>query len=689
MEILTKDENDFIENFWLGVTHTKKEFKNVFKTKQFRENPAYSLVSYMAEPDNFAFTCKHLFNIELLPVQLVILKELWYRPFPMFIASRGFGKTFNLALYSLLRILFTPGAKVVITGAAFRQSKYVFEYMQAIYDSSPVLRDILSYNKNNGPKRDIDRCIFRAGPSKCTALPIGDGKRIRGERASHLIAEEFASINPEVYEQVISGFAAVSATPVLNVKNLGKIEALKALGKEHLIPLIKDRLKISTNQSVICGTPDFEFGHFCKYWKRYRKIILSKGDPKKLAEIMGDITDVGSLDYTDYSVIRLPWYLAPKGLMEEKTIIRAKSTMHKSLFDMEYNAIFIGDTEGFYRRTLLEKCIARIDNQIKKSNSLVNFTVSSKATKKAKYIMGVDPASERDNFSIVILELWPDHRRIVYCWTTTRARFKAQVKKGRTNEHDFYRHCARKILDLTKLFNIEYVGMDAQGGGIAIEEALGDPTILKDGEKAIYQIIDDDKEKYTDNLDGRHILVMCQFADASWVSDANHGMKKDFEERALLFPDNDSSIMGLLLEDDKANYKEDEDDDFYDFSDKLEDIALEVDDLLYELTTIQHSKTNAGRERWDTPEIKDDSVKKKGRLVKDRYSALLIANKVARDYVKSLTIPKHKDSSAVGGFAHQVAKTKKKDKNLYYGPSWFTDQVNKGGAYGKSVKKGY
>ena len=39
----------------------------------------------------------------------------------MYIASRGWGKSFLLALYSILKCTFTPGTKIVIVGAAFRR----------------------------------------------------------------------------------------------------------------------------------------------------------------------------------------------------------------------------------------------------------------------------------------------------------------------------------------------------------------------------------------------------------------------------------------------------------------------------------------------------------------------------------------------------------------------------------------
>ena len=79
-------------------------------------------------------------------------------------------------------------------------------------------------------------------------------------------------------------------------------------------------------------------------------------------------------------------------------------------------------------------------------------------------------------FVLLLLELRPNHSRVVYVWTTNRTNFKDRQKTGLVNEHDFYGFCARKIRNLMKVFPAERIGIDAQGGGIAIEEALHDPS---------------------------------------------------------------------------------------------------------------------------------------------------------------------------------------------------------------------
>ena len=81
-----------------------------------------------------------------------------------------------------------------------------------------------------------------------------------------------------------------------------------------------------------------------------------------------------------------------------------------------------------------------------------------------------------------------------------------------------------------KIFPCEQIAMDAQGGGIAVMEALHDPDKIKAGEIALWPTIDENKEKDTDGNPGLHIVEMIQFTKADWVVESNHGMRKDFEE---------------------------------------------------------------------------------------------------------------------------------------------------------------
>ena len=657
------------DNAWLGlgdldaISITKNPMIN--RSESDIENPDLHLVKLFKNPKYIGSMVKMLFDIELHPIQIAILQEFWIRAFPMYIASRGWGKSFLLALYCVIKCSFCPGTKIVVVGAAFRQSKIIFEYMETIWRSSPILRSIFDGN-DDGPRRDVDRCTMRLGDSWTIAIPMGDGSKIRGLRAHIIIADEFASISPDIYETVVAGFAAVSASPIQNVKNEAKKKAMIDAG------IWNDELEALEykmgNQAIISGTADYDFKHFARYWKRYKAIIETRGEISKLQEIfIGEVPD--NFNWKDYSIIRIPYELIPKGFMDDKQVSRAKATIHTGIYNMEYAACFVKDSEGFFRRSLIESCVTSDNNPIRVGDKIVSFDATVSGNSESQFIYGIDPASEQDNFSIIVLEVFPDHRRIVYCWTTNRNNFKERLKTGLIQDHDFYGFCTRKIRNLMKVFPCSRIGLDAQGGGVAIEEALHDPSKLEAGESLIWPIIDYDKSKETDSQQGLHIIELIQFAKAEWTSQANHGLRKDLEDKIILFPRFDNLTLGLALEKEGKDILSSDLNPIYD---SLSECILEIEELKNELTTIVMTQTSTGagaRDRWDTPEIKLQHGKK-GRLRKDRYSSLIIANMLARQMTRSLQPIQY---DIIGDIRVNVVKH---DGNLYKGPEWFTSGAN-------------
>jgi hypothetical protein len=153
---------------------------------------------------------------------------------------------------------------------------------------------------------------------------------------------------------------------------------------------------------------------------------------------------------------------------------------------------------------------------------------------------------------------------------------------------------------------------------------------------------------------------MCQFARYEWYSEANHGLRKDFEDKILLFPRFDPVTIGLSIEEDKANNRT---------YDTLEDCVLELEELKNELSLIEMTQTSSGRDRWDTPEVKI-GIGKKNRMRKDRYSSLLMANMSARNISSEV---KQAPYVSYGGFAS--TETGKSDGPDFSGPLWFTEAM--------------
>ena len=665
------------ENAWLGVTPEDMEGSENplinLSTEQV-ENLHLHVLSLMKNPDYFQWTTKVMLNIDLLPLQTAILKELWIRSFPMYTASRGFGKSFLLAVYCLLRCMLIPETKIVIVGAAFRQSNVIFEYMDSIWRNAPLLQSVCS--DNSGPRRDVDRCTMRINDSWAMAVPLGDGTKIRGLRAHTIIADEFNSIPTHIYETVVAGFAAVSSNPTQNVKEAAARKKMQDQG------LWEDRFEESykekrANQSIIAGTAGYEFEPYAAYWKKYKSTIQNRGDFKKVAEQAGEDPDevpdyMKRLDWKNFSVIRIPYELIPEGFMDDQQVARARATMHNGIYQMEYGACFTSDSQGFFKRSLIHSCVSNDDNCEKPGWPTwcpQPFDTVTRGSSGMSYVMGIDPASEQDNFAIVIVELRPEHQRVVYTWSTNKKDFQGRKKIGLTDSHDYYSFCARKIRDLAKAFPCVRIGIDSQGGGYTIAESLRDLDKLREGERPIYEIIEDGKSKDTDDLAGDHILELVNFASATWTSQANHGMRKDLEDKVLLFPRFDTLTLSLMTEKDKIFFNEMKqktgETDALRLYDTLEDGVMEIEELKDELSSIVISVTQAGRERWNTPEIKLETGKK-GRLRKDRYSALVIANMIARTLYRELPPPTYQSIGRIAG----QAGANTQDGNMYVGPEW-------------------
>jgi len=652
---------------WLGLNEVEKQgLINPFDIIDWDANDApYKLSWLMSRPEYFSFICKHIFNIDLLPSQSLFLHEMWNRKFPMLIASRGFGKSFSLSLYAMLRALLIPDRKVVIVGAAFRQSKVLFEYMETIWNNAPILRSMCS--SSSGPRRDVDRCVMKINNSRITCLPLGDGTKIRGQRANDIIGDEFGSIPKLIFETVVVGFGAVSSNPVENVKRIAAAKMAQELG----ITLEQEQVEGATmrkldNQLILSGTAYYDWNHFADYWKRWRKIIKSQGKPSRLREIFGE-DPPPEFNWADYSIIRVPYELLPEGFMDAAQVARSKATMHTGVYQMEYGACFTRDSQGFFKRSLVESCVVTdVENEQKqfikdKEGNNICFQAKLRGDPNKKYIFGVDPASEVDNFSIIVLEVDKDHRKIVHCWTTNRDEHKDMVKSGYSKESDFYAYCARKIRDLMKIFPCIHIALDKQGGGVAVMEALHDDAHLESDEHPIWEVIDEDKPKDTDDKRGLHILELCQFAKYEWLSEANHGLRKDLEDKMLLFPMFDPVTLGIAAAEDGLkgrNY------------DTLENCVMEIEELKDELAMIQISQTTAGRDKWDTPET-IIGTGKKGKMRKDRYSALLMANMSARTIAR---LPDPVSYNFYGGFA-TIEKEKNPTGKLYDGPSWYVDKM--------------
>jgi hypothetical protein len=630
-------------------------------------DPVEEMIGIFTSADYLHFTAKMILNVDLPPYQCLILDTLWNKRMPMLIGSRGASKSFILGVYCLLRMILNPGCKIVIVGSGLRQARQVFDYMASVWEKAPILRDIAgsSKSKTAGPRREVDRFQFEIGDSVAIAIPLGDGSKIRGLRANYIIADEFASIPENIFNLVVQGFAIVSKDPVQKIKEAATIKKLKKMG--HWTDEM-EKLRVENaggNQIIYSGTAFYAFNHFYKLFQKWHKIIESRGGEKLIREIFaGDEQTAKGFNWKDFAIIRIPYTHVPEGLMDPSMLAQAKATLSNLQFLMEYGAVFASDSNGFYRRSVIES--ATTNRPIITPDGAIQFSAMKYGDPKKAYVIGIDPAADVDNAAIVILEVNKSHRKIAHCWSTNKQRHHALkqrlLKKGIVIEDDYYRYIAKKIRGFMRVFGTEHIIMDKHGGGSQIAEALRSEEVCEYGEMPIYELIDPNDPKPDDMKEGLHILELVA-ATNDLNSDANHGMLKDLQDKVLLFPLFDVVELAKAVEQDKLIETEVEDQ-----FDTYEDLVQEIEELKNELASIIVTTTSElGKEKFDTPSVKSEGDKK-GHLRKDRYSALLYANWYLRnrDIERVIKI----DYRAVGGNKDMIKRVvpEKIGGGMYYGP---------------------
>lgn len=656
--------------------------------KQSKEPLDQVVIKRMLDIRYIGWTAKVILGIDLFPIQIATLQMMWNTPFPMLIACRGGSKSFMLAIYAVLRAILDPGAKIVIVGAGLRQARLVFNYIDTVWSSAPLLRNIVGGGKKAGPRQNVDLCYFRVGDSIIYALPMGDGTKIRGFRANVVIADEFASIPEDVFDVVVRGFAATAKTPVEEAK---KAAFDRQLAKLDLPDDVKRQIttddgKMHGNQIVYSGTAYYAFNHFAKKYEMWQNIIQSKGIPEQVSQIFGGENLVpDGFNHRDYAIIRIPHTHLPEGLLDKRQLAHAKATLPRNIYLMEYGAVFVKDSDGFFPRSLIEGCTVGPNQPIETPDGAVTFTPLMRAQPDRKYVMGIDPAAERDNLAVTITEVWANHYRVVYCWAVNKKEFIKRKKRGLVTDDDYYAYCCSRIREIVKMFGPVRIEMDSQGGGYAVAEMLRNKKLMdvEGGDFPIYEVIDFDDPKETDGeTDGRHILHLVQ-QSSEYNQNANIALHKSLETRTMLFPAFDSVKMYAAIEAEKSAGV---------IFDTFEENVFNLEELKNELCTIQMSETATGKERFDTPQVVQPGAvegrARKGRLRKDRYTALLLSHKYIYDtHVATGTDVDYED---VPG---NIAKRLKPGKNeaMYQGPGVGrmrnAQDTRQGGVF-RAVKKG-
>lgn len=129
----------------------------------------------------------------------------------LWIASRGMGKTFLIAIYACIRCILYPGSKVVLTSGTRGQALGIFEKIQTelIPRSANLLNEIdMSQTKFSGQ----DAKIMFKNSSYIKVVTASD--TARGNRANLLVVDEFRMVKKDTINMVLKKFLTERREPL-------------------------------------------------------------------------------------------------------------------------------------------------------------------------------------------------------------------------------------------------------------------------------------------------------------------------------------------------------------------------------------------------------------------------------------------------------------------------------------------
>jgi hypothetical protein len=548
----------------------KKPVTNISKTRDgFKKWTSF----YRANPHRFA---KEYLGINLFLYQVLLLWAMNKYSFFMYIAARGQGKSYLIAVYCVIRAILFPSSNIVLASGTKGQARLIItEKIFALKNNSKnVEREIKEF------KTSANECfvVFWNG-SKITAVVSGDSAR--GYRANILILDEFRLISKETIDQILR--------PFLNVQRIPPY--LQNPKYKHLQ---------EENKEIYISSAWYKNHMIWDSFKSYLK---------------------GMIDGKDYFVAVLPWQLSVyHNLLSRKRVEqqRTQEDFDQMSWDMEYEALFVGENENaYFKLDDIQKCrtlpkpfypptdLEFIENKDKRKR-LTNIPKQSGEIRLVSMdvaLMGSSKAVKNDTTQFTLMRLLPqgeEYRRdVVYMEKMEGVHSEIQAIRMKQLYYDF---------------EGDYVALDTNGNGMSVFDNL--VKILydrnRDVEYPAWTVIND--EAMDDRKMDKNAIPVIYSIKGN--PELNHkvavGLRSAFEKRKIRLLINDIEAKEDLIEK-KGFLKKTTEEQVYLLKPFAQATALtnELVNLIY--------KVSGGY-------IKIEEV---GTTTKDRYSSVGYANYVA------------------------------------------------------------
>ena len=108
--------------------------------------------------ENPVEAARDMLGIELVWFQRIQLREMWSKPYCCMKWGRGTSKSAVSAMFAILKAMLYPDLSMGVIAPSFRQTGYIFDYIDEIYAKSAFVRAAISGHVVRTTERNI--CKF-------------------------------------------------------------------------------------------------------------------------------------------------------------------------------------------------------------------------------------------------------------------------------------------------------------------------------------------------------------------------------------------------------------------------------------------------------------------------------------------------------------------------------------------------
>lgn len=208
--------------------------KNLLSDKEITENKTNSIMNTIAKRAGYYRANVNRFVEDYLQIhylklfQKILLHAMFTHNLFLFIACRGIGKTYLIALFCVCKSILYPGTKVVVSSYTFKQSKEVISKITDDFmHHSPLLcSEIKRWSTG---QNDAGVWFFNGSYIICKVA----AETSRGARANVLIIDESRMVEKSIIDTILSPMLNAPRSP--GYLNNPKYSHLQEVGSKYFL----------------------------------------------------------------------------------------------------------------------------------------------------------------------------------------------------------------------------------------------------------------------------------------------------------------------------------------------------------------------------------------------------------------------------------------------------------------------